>query len=240
MAKLETLVIQIDELRLYRSSLDGKASEFRFWVLFIFCILGVRCVLFQPKDNMKSILIIVASLFIVEILVGLFMVGCIMRPKPSPPPPPIPPEPTDPSVIGIKTYDENGRLVWIRPLTETLWPSCDCPEGFQHGNQQEDVYRQECVDRAVSGGIRDTLRVILRTIPNPELAIHLLNYESNVDVEKGCLLPGFFGQAPKVLNAGKLFVIMYSVTILLALRRKLRIGSKPTNLALSNLLYPRT
>jgi hypothetical protein len=85
----------------------------------------------------------------------------------------------DAPVAPYQTNDETGHIVWIRESTDTLWEVViDCQDGFQHGNDQEDVYRQGCVDGAKNEGI-DALRVNLTMglVQSDELAMHLLDFE---------------------------------------------------------------
>lgn len=87
----------------------------------------------------------------------------------------------------------------IPPATQEqiLWKAYPCPDGFKHGYANENEYRDNAMTIAVSKGF-DCLAVTMHSIPNPELSIHLLCYESNVDAGKFLDSSWFF----RARNAG--------------------------------------
>lgn len=69
---------------------------------------------------------------------------------------------------------------------QVIWPAAEVLDGFTHGYETENEMRDNGVRAAIAAGF-DTIAVEWRTDWNPEVSIHLLNYESNVD--KGKFLP---------------------------------------------------
>ena len=60
------------------------------------------------------------------------------------------------------------------------WPAYDAPTYFGHGYASENTYREAAIAGARAAGL-DAIRVICPTAPGPELAMHLLYYQSPVD-----------------------------------------------------------
>jgi hypothetical protein len=71
---------------------------------------------------------------------------------------------------------------------QEVWQGYDASDFFQHGYDEENAYRERCIAECVDGSPEPaTMCVVMRSIPNPELSIHMLEYES--DKDRGKFLP---------------------------------------------------
>jgi len=75
---------------------------------------------------------------------------------------------------------------------QVLWPAYSAPSFYGHGYESEDIDRAAAIYGCKAAGL-DCLAVKMSSIPNPELSIHLLWYES--DVDKGKFLGTWYTKA---------------------------------------------
>jgi hypothetical protein len=74
----------------------------------------------------------------------------------------------------------------------TNWNPYIALDYFQHGNPDENTYREKAIAECAAAG-KDCIAVKMAYVPNPELSIHLLWYES--DVEKGKFMGTWYVKA---------------------------------------------
>ena len=111
--------------------------------------------------------------------------------------------------ISMNQLKKTIEATYTNIVPPISWTAYSAPAFYEHGYPEEDNYRLKAIAGCIVEGL-DCIAVTMNYVPNPELAIHLLEYES--DVEKGKFLPDNWYRQAKSVGVNRWLVDISNVT----------------------------